>query len=447
MIKKYGVLWSLLTLHCSARAQEQPFTRAKEIGTVTVVAAPLKKLTLTESIAMALEQRPSVKSAAAATESKKYLQRLTLSSMLPNVTVAGTVEEHAEAHATPSTIGVNASQVIFKFDLPDTLKAAAQETEISKKAEVLNKYQIRFDIEKSFLNAWLVQRQYKLTRSLLKSSQAIFEQQKAQNAVELIDKSVWLKAEAQYANDQATVEQYRDSLHAAFVQLERNLGRKISRSGSVDCSSSLEKWPTLEWKWNGPVVVHDLDYYYQLALKHRKELEIQDSTIKTFKHKKKAALKQYLPSFNLFGSMSRFTSGTVSPRFSHSGGVQMSWNIFDGFSNYLSSKSAESLEVQAILDKEELHNSIRSDVHVTYAELMKLHKQLIAQKRSLTAAKNDYTLKREQLNLGLVPYVQFQEARTTWFTNEFSWLTLKITAVQKYAELLFKSGYPDNTLL
>lgn len=405
-----------------------------------------KRITLTDSVQTAFQKRPLVKAMAAATESNRYLQRQTFSNYFPSLTASGSVYEAAGATKTPNSVGLTVNQTIFRFDTHDNYKIAKNVTAISQENEDLAKFQIRNDVENSFLDSWLLQRQYKLFLSILKSTEAQFKQQEARNSVELLDKSVWLHAEADYQTALSNVSQYKDLLHASFIQLEQNMGTALADTQATLSAEKIDAWPTLAWKWNGPVTIHSLEHYYRQALKYRKELTVKDKNIEINKLTASAAYKQYLPMFNLFGSVTRFgNQGTAPTHYANSGGVSLTWNLSDGFSSYLTAKSAESLEIKTIMEKDELFNNIRSDVHVSYAQLMQLHKQLVAQQAILKAAKNDYTLSREQLEVGLVAYVDFQTARTAWFNAEFTWLGLKVQAVKKYCELQLKCGYPEAT--
>lgn len=96
-----------------------------------------------------------------------------------------------------------------------------------------------------------------------------------------------------------------------------------------------------------------------------------------------------------------------------------------------------------MMEKADLVNKIKLDIQTAYSILQKEIKNFGAQTISYNQAKNEFTLKKQQFDAGLISKVDFETAKYSFENARHYWLTQAATTALKKQELLFNCGYPD----
>jgi outer membrane protein TolC len=382
-----------------------------------------------QAVEMAYKHRPSLKAQKFTTQATKTAERKALAEYMPQVTISESNAFSTGSKGLQHSIGVNATQLVYSFAGPlEKYKIAKKGTKVSKFSEETHKDLVRYEVEASFLQSWLLQKKNEYIQSLEKSSNRRFEKEKDKNNVDLLDKNDWLKQVATYSENLSTVYLYTDELNNAQSELEYYIGKPFKQD---------IKKITLVWNSKQKITVEPLSYYIDLAMQNRKEIKQKQIEMEQQEEYRKYYKKTYLPSVSVSGNSSR-TSGTASSSVS----LNLSWNIFDGGANFQDANKANANRLRYFMEKNQYMQQAKYDVEQAYNELAQYMKQLVAKDIRLAQAKNEFELKTLQLKIGEISPTEFEEAQFSWETEKFAWLTLKVSAALKERELIYACGYP-----
>lgn len=409
----------------------------------------IKKITtlnMNQAVQMAYEYKPILKALKFAIKASREDEKKALAGYFPQITFQDTIytSKGAIADVTGGVVsagGINvennfsvqASQLVYSFAGPlESRRIARKGTEIAQYTEEQQKDLVRYNVEVSFLQSWILQKKNELIKSLNDSSIENIKKAEHQNKLSLLGKNDWLKDASGYAQNQATVFYYSDELNNAQSQLEYLIGKQFE--GDAETIN-------LEWDSNQEIKLESLENYYEKALKSRKELKEKQKEIELQSESQSFYKKTYLPSINLSGNVVR-NAGVSSSIIN----LNFNWAISDGGANFHESNKANANKLKAILEKDELTKQIKYDVQKAYYDLSTLLKQLTAKNIQLSQAQNEFNLNELQFNVGLISKVDFENSKLNWETQKFDWLTLKISTAIKERELSFACGYPNKSL-
>ncbi|KKP22570.1 MAG: Outer membrane efflux protein [candidate division TM6 bacterium GW2011_GWF2_28_16] len=386
-------------------------------------------LDIQEAVNLAYKNNPSLKALKFAISASQAGEKVAISGYLPQITLNSNEQFASSTKGPQNSTTINASQLIYSFSGPERLKRIAKtETEMAKLNEKNSQDLIRKDVEISFLQTWLLQEKQKTIKSLEVAAQQTIKKSENQDRVNLLGQNDVLIASANYASQMYNVYAYIDELSISQDQLEYLLGN----SYKTDNNS-----PELVWDFNKNTTVNPLDNYYNLALKNRKELKLKDQEIAEYEEYQKYYKYNYLPEFSLTGQASR-ASQTIANNI----GINLSWNLFDGASNYYQSQQYNANKLKALQEKESLFQQVKYDVQKAYHELMAYIKQLTAKDAAYKQADNEYNLAKLNYKIGLISKVDLDNSMYNFENAHFAWLTAKINVAIKESELNFACGYP-----
>jgi outer membrane protein len=414
-------------------AKEKPQPKTKKTTT----------LSMDQAVQMAYEYKPSLKALNFAIKASKEDEKKALAGYFPQVTfqdivytskggisdVTGSVVSRGGANVA-NNFAVQATQLIYSFAGPlESRRIARKGTEITQYTQEQQKDLVRYNVEVSFLQSWLLQKKAALIKSLNQSSIQNIKKAEHQNQVNLLGKNDWLKDASGYAQNQATVFYYPDELNNAQSQLEYLIGKQFNGDTETIC---------LEWDSNQEIKLESIENYFQKALKYRKELKEKQKEIELQAESQSFYKKSYLPSVSLSGNVVR-NAGTASSIIN----LNFNWSISDGGANFHESNKASANKLKAILEKDELTKQVKYDVQKSYYDLSTILKQLEAKNIQLAQAQNEFNLNELQFKVGLLSKVDFENSKFNWESQRFDWLTLKISAAIKERDLSFACGYPN----
>ncbi|MBD3273073.1 hypothetical protein GF385_01855 [Candidatus Dependentiae bacterium] len=394
-------------------------------------------LNMDKAVKIAHENRSILEALKYSTQASKYNEKVAISGYLPKLYLTSDEKFNTGIKGPKNNTTLQASQLIYSFGGPRQLKRAAKKgTEIAKLTERNQEDIIQYEVEIAFLQTWLLQEKKAVINSLNLSSKENIKKAEHQDELKLLGKNDWLKDASTYATNMSNVYLYIDELSNAQNQLEYLLG---------DVYSINKNNSKLIWNFKNPIKIKSLIYYYTKALKNRKEIKLKQKEAEQYAENSKYYKKNYLPEISLTGQISR--SSLISSRYyygnkNNSVGINLSWDLFDGASNYYESQKANANKLKALKEKSSYIKQVKNEVQKAYYELLKLKKQLIAKSVELRQAKNQFDLAKLKFKIGDISKVDFDTSKYNWQNNKFDWLTVKILTTMKQRELYFACGYP-----
>lgn len=417
-----------------------------------------QRLSIDEALKITFRNRPSQKAFDYNIRAGGEHERAALSGYFPQLEVQSRVGTVNRAILLPrKQVFIEGKQLLLSFDGPiDRFRIARQETDITYSRKLLDKDNIRFETESSMLGLWDIREKYTFISSLGNSSEIIFQRDKHQDKLGLLDTNVWLTALAQYAQSSAQVYQYTDELNTALANVERSLGISITHDLSLNQQ-------TIEHFIADNILAayeHDANYYYQLALNNRKELRELDDQILREQYVSNSYAKSYLPEVYLFGQVNYYAfkplrraqqagasqqgGGGASNRWvDWRVGLEFDWK-FDGLGNAFNAESSHATMLAYQATRIDTTQQIKKEVHTTYDTLQRSLKDLYAQEVKFKQADNELILRQKQYEIGEISDVEMTQAETDWKQARYELITLKRQTATIYRELLSKSGYPES---
>lgn len=421
----------LFTLTCHAKEITKQET--------TNVYANLKALSLEKSVKSALAKKPSVHAYQQNIQDAKRQRKATLSSYLPNVSLTEKIYNTKSASGVRSSFGISYSQKVIDLAQQSYFNIYTALLSLARHKKQSHEDTTRLNAETTFFDSWLLQQKLPLIMLEYKAAKANFETSKNQYKNNLLDKNDWLTARATFDSELATVNSFKDDIAEAEKKIEYYIGKEITLlpGGKND--------PTkLSWAPTNKMKIKPLDEYYKLGLKHRKDLKEKQDTIDSEAHKSQYYLKQYIPNVSLFGTATKYTYRNAnSGGFKKDAGIQFSWSVFDGLSNYFNKSAADARKLKTIFEKSDLRKQIKLEIQTAYTTLQKETKNLEAQTTSYTQAKNEFELRKKEFYAGLISRVEFETANYTYETARHTWLTQAAATALSKQSLLFACGYPQ----
>lgn len=387
-----------------------------------------KGLNINQAIKIAYENRPSLKAFKFAIQASEANEKTVISGYLPQLTFSYQGNYSNKYIDLSNRTTLQASQLIYSFSGSALKQIAQRGTDISKINERNHKDLIRYEVEVSFLQSWLLQEKNKTIKSLKKTAEETIKKSEHQNKLGLLGQNECLKDRSTYAKNMSNVYLFIDELSSSASQLKYLLGEGYNKKNNY-----------LEWNYKTPIKIYKLGKYYKLAIKNRKEIKLKEKEAAKYNEYQKYYIKNYLPELSISGQVSKL--GRLK---SNNVGLNLNWKLFDGASNFYLSEQANANRLKTLQEKEYYIQKIKSEVAKAYYSLMSYKKELVANNILLKQSKNDFNLAKLKYSIGTTSKVDFEVAKYNWENAKFGWLTAKINVAIKHSELLFACGYPSN---
>lgn len=237
-----------------------------------------------------------------------------------------------------------------------------------------------------------------------------------------------LNAEVDINNDSINIINAEQNLINAKRDLNFVTGNTISQEFAVDTTVTfllqLNKQELLDKLYQNNVTL----------IQNEKNIAINEFTLK-------ANRSGYLPTIGLSGSYgwnennnnaASFVS--VSTNSGLSGGLNLSWNLFDGGSTITRVKNAQiNLENQKLL-KEQLKQDVERNFNNAWDDYQNKLRIFQVQEDNIETAKNNFSRTEEKFKLGQVTSIEFRQAQFNLLTAELSRNQAKYDA--KLAEVI-----------
>ncbi len=402
------------------------------------------QLSLHRAIKLAHKYKPDLQAYKHKIRSSKINEKLAWSDYYPVITLESNTSQSKDQSSPHTVTTLGARQLIYDFAGPQKKsKQAAKHTQVMKFQQQAKRNNTRLAVEQAFLDCWKLQQQYMTIKALQKASRTTLNAALNKNSAQLSDKKDWLKDLELHANDLATISNYDDAI-AIFQDLLLFLmgnSTKIQLNPKDQKKNIVTK---LTWDYTKKIKLQVLDFYYQQAIKSRPEIKEQQKYIEIQEDEMSIVANTRLPKLSAHANTG-YTTGESRGRYTV--GATISWNIFDGLkSNYLTDQ-AHAKKLEAILNKQQVIQSIKKEVEQTYHELNQELTKLNAQKFRYVRTKNDYVLACKRFKIGDISAVERDQAEYLWRSEQIKWINQKVATYAKNYELLHRCGYSDKIIV
>ena len=417
---------------------------------------PITHLTMAEAVKLAHEHRPDLGALAQAIQANKSGAKAEIAGYYPTI-VFGSELTQSNGQGNPvnlSTLSVN--QVLYSFAGPQQrYRRAKGYAELSEVEREVQENIVRWEVERAFLQAYLVQENDRLIQSTFEAAKVTYKKSKNENKQDLLDKNEWLKRVESYAASISTNYQFYDDIQIAFRKLELLLGQPVILvNGEIGAGADKRKTTVAKMEWQHPSkgYLSPLNTYITYAIDHRPEIRLGIKKMAIEQANIKLSQGTRLPSFSAnfqAGFQGEFglsypigTLSTINDKQFHSVTVAATWTLFDGVVNQHQERQARANKLKELLTQQQAVLTIKSDVQDKYFTYAKALLQIKAQKMSYLRSRNEFNLRKQELAIGQISSVDFKTAQGNWEQAQYDWIARNVDLALKQRDLMFVCGYP-----
>ncbi len=223
-------------------------------------------------------------------------------------------------------------------------------------------------------------------------------------------------------NQQTTVMEARQALNLA-------MGREPNAPLQIDTTVQFERR------------VGELEDLVQRALQNNPTLKTYQMSIRSASYNEKLAKSAFLPNLSAYffyqRRVPRFKGlyDDLEREYNWYIGLSLSWNLFNGFNDYLNLQKARLNEQYAREQYEYQILNLKSKVSTLYKNLKALEEIIQVNRTNLLSAKEDYRLAQERYRLGSGTLIELRDAQVKLANAEQILVTAEFNAYLTYAEL------------
>ncbi len=225
-----------------------------------------------------------------------------------------------------------------------------------------------------------------------------------------------------FLNQQTTVEKARQSLNLA-------MGREPTAPLVIDTTVQF------------PRQVGELQELVERALQNNPTLKTYQKSIISANYNTRLAKSAFLPNLSAYffyqRRVPRFKGlyDDFDREYNWYLGISLSWNLFNGFNDYINVQKAE-LNLRYAREQYEYQIlNLKSKVSTLYTNLKALEEIIQVNRTNLLSAKEDYRLAQERYRLGSGTLIELRDAQVKLANAEQILVTAEFNAYLTYAEL------------
>lgn len=392
-----------------------------------------------ELVDQALSQSPLVKAAGHTITEKDRALQAERAKFLPSIVASGSSVYDDRSGANTSQLKIAGTQKILDPVAVVENRLAKTQKNISQVSSLLEQDKVREAVEAAFPRAWLEQERRAFIDCLEKTAQLIFDKDRREGELGLLSKVGVLSSVSKLKESKKSVEQYFHRLDFVFVELEKSVGTQILGEEPE------KRYPHLT-AGSLKLVLPERDSCLEKASQSRKELKISLGQIDVEEGRSKAAIAGYIPTIS--GVV--FSDGIKDPLFNEStkwnvrGGINASWNFFDGAGRRFQSQAADARKLKASQDLEYWRIKINAQVAKALDSASEKEKEFDWRTTKLREQKQLFEGKTKKQKLGLISKVEWQQAELEWLKAQFDWLSSRVEFWVAGNQLKASCGYPEN---
>jgi len=292
---------------------------------------------------------------------------------------------------------------------------------------LLQLFTVYYEVARLTENEQVLKQTYGNTQQRLKRAEYSFEYGQ-------VNKLEVLNAEVDIVNDSINLLNTRQLLENAKRDLNVVINTDLDRNFDVDTLVDFTNQIQLE------NYVNSADANNVNLLQAEKNITISD-------YDYKASKAVFLPSIGLTGSYgwnegnfpvtSFATSSTTT---GVSGGVSLSWDLFDGGRGITTTKNAKIQYDNQQLVKEQIKKEVTRDIYNARGNYQNRLNVLDLQKKNISTAKNNFERSSEQYKLGQITSVELRQSQVNLLNAQTSTNLAKYDAKLAELELLQLTG-------
>jgi outer membrane protein TolC len=292
---------------------------------------------------------------------------------------------------------------------------------------LLQLFTVYYEVARLTENEQVLKQTYGNTQQRLKRAEYSFEYGQ-------VNKLEVLNAEVDIVNDSINLLNTRQLLENAKRDLNVVINTDLDRNFDVDTLVDFTNQIQLE------NYVNSADANNVNLLQAEKNITISD-------YDYKASKAVFLPSIGLTGSYgwnegnfpvtSFATSSTTT---GVSGGVSLSWDLFDGGRGITTTKNAKIQYDNQQLVKEQIKKEVTRDIYNARGNYQNRLNVLDLQKKNISTAKNNFERSSEQYKLGQITSVELRQSQVNLLNAQTSSNLAKYDAKLAELELLQLTG-------
>lgn len=187
---------------------------------------------------------------------------------------------------------------------------------------------------------------------------------------------------------------------------------------------------------------------FEEAKQNNVQLLLAEQDILISKFDWKASKSGYLPTIGLTGSYGWNQVNNNNPlafvlqntTFGVSGGINLTWNIFDGGRTITTTKNARLVYDNQALVKKQIDQEVERDIQNAWDSYQNAQYVLQVQDKNLQTNQNNFTRTNERYKLGLITSIEFRQAQLNFLNAKLARSGAKFTAKLAELQLLLVSG-------
>lgn len=343
--------------------------------------------------------------------------------------MAGAVNGNANLFLVENNVnvGLTATQILYDNAFFAGLRSARNARELSRIAVDLETHNVVRDVAVAFYGILLAEEQVRIQDKSVARSQANVDETKKRVAQGVQPQFAQLSAEVELANLQTQRLQTQNLAKNAMDNLKRLLGiaamQPLAVRGSLDEAQTAVNLPPK-------------DQAIQDAFKLRPDMRQADLQVEAFEIQEDITWSQYLPVLSVFANLSyqgtipdnrdfffedppgsfmyqQGSNGPFSDNFWFpvaNVGVQLTWNIFNGFETSSQLERNRIATRKARVGLAQLRTAVHLEVSQTLRDLQTARQQIQAQSQNVARAEENYRHAEIRLREGVSSPIELREA-------------------------------------
>jgi len=280
-------------------------------------------------------------------------------------------------------------------------KYASLEEDAANIELVSTQNEIISEVAKTYLGVLLLNDVVKLRENVL----ATIEEHKSQ-AQKLFDEGVipkydLMRAEVAYAEASRKLSEDKDNLDLAKTALKSVMG--------VDFNNEY----LLNDSLHNPTSYEDLQFYFDYASANQPIFKLLEVKQKSADQKYNVQLSNFLPKIGAFGKYELYPEylSALEPRWAV--GIKASFNIFNGFKDYLNLQAASKLEDEVNYITDKTKKDITLYIRKLYKSLENADRRFVTLANDIKLAGENLRLAERRFNTGMGTVLEVTDARTS----------------------------------
>ncbi|MBM3894169.1 TolC family protein [Candidatus Dependentiae bacterium] len=438
-----------LSIICCSSLKNEPVTiitlsplEADSALLVQQMEKEAQSLTLSQAIIAATTEHPTIKAAKLTHEIAQLAEKSAWAGFLPTI---GLTSSAVASKATPTgqfATTLSASQNLINLAGPKTrAKQAGIDTKIAQTQISAAQQEKRAAVEALFLNTWLKQEEYAVLKKELAFSQENQKINQEKYEAGLLSLPEYQKTIADACATEMKCTIHNNQLISLLAELEEMTGIFLTDGSDAKMH--------LEWNPNLTFQLDSVDTYISLALKNRLELEIHKLNYKRTRIDERFALGKTFPSLSAVGQYSYdyqpgnpdYRSYSSYTKTNFFGGLQLSWNLFDGTLSKIEAETARIKALKSTTDKEITQKKIEKEIKQLYNSLKVSHQQAAVSLAQLRASTSTLQSSQDACTVGSMTTTTLLGSATHQLKAQFEHLTHLVQFQRQFFALNAGCGY------